>query len=142
MRVNGSKPFRELCVEQGIAVTHQRQVLFEVMKSMHGHPSPEEVYARVRKRIPSISLATVYKNLHLFVESGIFREVSVHRGSLRVEMNHSPHHHLVCSKCKDILDIDEKDLGLRPKKQLLPSGFLVQRYSIDVVGICANCRSK
>jgi len=49
MLVNESKSFRELCQEHGIAVTHQRQVLYEVMKTMHGHPSPEEAI-RVRKR--------------------------------------------------------------------------------------------
>ena len=72
MLVNEAKSFRELCRENGIAVTHQRQVLYEVMKTMHGHPSPEEVYARVKKKVPAISLATVYKNIHLFVESGVF----------------------------------------------------------------------
>jgi Fur family transcriptional regulator, peroxide stress response regulator len=98
MTVDESRTFREVCQENGIAVTHQRQVLFEVMKSMHGHPSPEEVYAKVKKKIPAISLATVYKNIHLFVESGVFREVSMHHGTVRVEMNREPHHHMVCSK--------------------------------------------
>jgi Fur family transcriptional regulator, peroxide stress response regulator len=108
MLVNETRSFRELCQENGIAVTHQRQVLYEVMKTMHGHPSPEEVYARVKKKVPAISLATVYKNIHLFVESGVFREVSMHHGSLRVEMNDEAHHHMVCSKCKAITDIGEK----------------------------------
>ena len=80
MLVNEARSFREVCQKYGIAVTHQRQVLYEVMKTMHGHPSPEEVYAQVTKRVPVISLATVYKNLHLFVESGVFREVSMHHG--------------------------------------------------------------
>jgi Fur family peroxide stress response transcriptional regulator len=68
MLVNEPRSFRELCRENGIAATHQRQVLYEVMKTMLGHPSPEEVYALVRKKVPAISLATVYKNIHLFVE--------------------------------------------------------------------------
>ena len=92
-------------------MTHQRQVLYEVMQGMEGHPSPEEVYARVKKKVPSISMATVYKNIHLFVESGVFRKMSLHHGSLRVEMNDELHHHLVCSKCKEISDIGEKELG-------------------------------
>jgi Fur family peroxide stress response transcriptional regulator len=70
---------RELCRDNGIALTHPRQVLYEVMKAMHGHPSPEGIYARLKKKIPAISLATVYKNTHLFVESGVFREVSLHQ---------------------------------------------------------------
>src|SRR5260370_33623363 len=100
MLVNQTRSFRELCQENGIAVTHQRQVLYEVMKTMHGHPSPEEVYAGVKKKVPAISLATVYKNIHLFVESGVFREVSRHHGWLRVEMNGEAHHHMVGPKWK------------------------------------------
>ncbi|NYF79520.1 Fur family transcriptional regulator [Granulicella arctica] len=134
------KPFRDLCAEHGIAVTHQRQVLYEVMQGMEGHPSPEEVYARVREQIPSISLATVYKNIHLFVESGVLREVSLHHGSIRVEMNDEDHHHMVCSKCKAIADIGEDELGLETKRRMLPGGFLVERFSVDVIGICANCQ--
>ncbi len=88
-------------------MTHQRQVLYEVMQGMVGHPSPEEIYARVKRKVPSISLATVYKNIHLFVESGVLREVSLHHGSQRVEMNVEEHHDLVCLKCKAIADIDE-----------------------------------
>jgi Fur family transcriptional regulator, peroxide stress response regulator len=135
-----SKPFRELCAEHGIAVTHQRQVLYEVMQGMSGHPSPEEIYARVKRKVPSISLATVYKNVHLFVESGVLREVSLHHGSQRVEMNVEEHHHLVCSKCKSIADIDEKALGTLPKRKKLAGGFLVERYSVDVIGLCAKCQ--
>jgi Fur family transcriptional regulator, peroxide stress response regulator len=87
MLVNEARSFREVCQKNGIAVTHQRQVLYEVMKTMHGHPSPEEVYAQVKKRVPVISLATVYKNLHLFVESDVFREVSMIMARCGVEMN-------------------------------------------------------
>jgi Fur family transcriptional regulator, peroxide stress response regulator len=134
--------FREMCEGAGLAVTHQRQVIFEILKHMHGHPSPEEVYARVRRRIPSISLATVYKNLHVFIESGIFHEVSLHHGSLRVETNHRPHHHLVCTACKSISDIDAHELGLATKYGKLPGGFLAQRYAVDVLGLCAECQQK
>jgi Fur family peroxide stress response transcriptional regulator len=140
MLTNDSRSFREICQENGIAVTHQRQVLYEVMKAMHGHPSPEEVYARVKKKVPAISLATVYKNIHLFVESGVFREVSMHHGSVRVEMNGEPHHHMVCSKCKKITDIGEKELGLVSKRDRLPGGFLVERYAVDVIGLCSKCQ--
>jgi Fur family peroxide stress response transcriptional regulator len=131
--------FRALCAAHGISVTHQRQVLFEVMQSIPGHPSPEEVFERVRQRIPSISLATVYKNIHLFIASGLLREVSLHHGSLRVEMNDRPHHHMVCTRCKQIYDLDEADLGDLPEPERLPNGFLVERYSVDVVGVCAGC---
>src|SRR5512140_643626 len=99
--------FRELCRAHGLAMTHQRQVIYETLISMPGHPSPEEVFDRVRKKIPAISLATVYKTIHTFVDSGILNEVSLHHGSLRVDHNMVPHHHFVCKECKSILDVDE-----------------------------------
>jgi Fe2+ or Zn2+ uptake regulation protein len=129
-----------MCERAGIAVTHQRQVVYQALKSMHGHPSPEEVYARVKVRIPAISLATVYKNIHLFIESGVFSEVSLHHGSLRVETNARAHYHLVCTECKSITDIDAEDLGIAAQARKLPGGFLAQRYAVDVLGLCAQCQ--
>jgi Fur family peroxide stress response transcriptional regulator len=139
-----AQAFRDLCTQQGLAVTHQRQVIYEVMQSMHGHPSPEEVFVTVKELIPAISLATVYKNIHIFLASGILREVSPHHGSLRVEMNSHLHHHLVCTQCRSIRDISEAELiefgGCRPVEQMLPGGFLAQRISVDVLGLCAQCQ--
>jgi Fur family peroxide stress response transcriptional regulator len=139
-----AQAFRELCTQQGLAVTHQRQVIYEVMQSMHGHPSPEEVFVQVRELVPAISLATVYKNIHLFLASGILREVSPHHGSLRIEVKSQPHHHLVCTQCRSIQDINETELlefgGCRPAEHTMPGGFLAQRLSVDVLGICSSCQ--
>ncbi len=143
MTYGESLEFRKLCARTGIAVTHQLQVLYEVMRGLQGHPSPEEVYDVVRKSIPSISLATVYKNLHLFIECGIFREVSLHHGSLRVEMNDRPHHHLVCIVCRSIFDVEEEELGsVHAQPGKLPGGFLAERFAVDVLGRCVSCQSQ
>lgn len=134
--------FRELCASAGLAVTHQRQVVFEALRSMPGHPSADEVYARVKREVPSISLATVYKNIHLFVENGLFGQVSQHHGSLRIETNSRPHYHLVCRRCKSIQDIGANDLDLVEKRGRLLGDFLAERYSVDVLGLCAACQEK
>jgi Fur family peroxide stress response transcriptional regulator len=138
----GLRTFRQLCSQHGIAVTHQRQVLYETMQSMYGHPSPEEVYAAVKRRIPSISLATVYKNIHLFVESGVFRELSMHHGTLRVETNKHPHHHTVCSVCKRVNDLPDADLPVGTTPTRLAGGFVVERLSVDIIGVCPDCQSR
>jgi Fur family peroxide stress response transcriptional regulator len=134
--------FAQLSRRAGLPITHQRQVIYDVLMGMPGHPSPEEVYAKVRKRIPSISLATVYKNLNRFLKAGLVQETSVHHGSLRVEVNDHPHHHLVCSSCKKIEDIDSEQIGPLHVRGRLPKGFAVQRFSVDVIGLCARCRDK
>jgi len=134
--------FRDLCTRNDLAMTHQRQVIYEVLRSMSGHPSPEDVYLRVRKKIPAISLATVYKNINIFLASEMFREVSLHHGSLRVEINPEPHHHLVCRQCRRIEDISEEALGALPMPRQLGHGFEVERYTVDVLGLCADCQKK
>lgn len=134
--------FRKVCQQAGLTVTHQRQVIYDVLCSVEGHPSPEEVYARVKRRIPAISLATVYKNLHLFIDSGIFRQVSLHHGSMRVETNQTPHYHLLCTGCKAIQDLDPESLGITELPNALPGGFRMDRLSIDVVGLCAECQAR
>jgi Fur family peroxide stress response transcriptional regulator len=131
--------FRALCATHGLTATHQRQILYEVMETMPGHPSPEEVYARVKKRVPAISLATVYKNIHLFVEKGVLKQLSMHHGSMRIELNNQVHHHMVCYECKAVSDVDENDLGVLPTLRELPGGFQVKRFSIDIIGVCAAC---
>lgn len=134
--------FRTLCHRHGLASTHQRQVIYETVMSIPGHPSPEDIYARARKTIPSISLATVYQNIRTFLDSGLLREVSLHYGTLRVEPNHEPHHHLVCVSCKTIMDFDQDRLAPLRFRQGLPHGFQVKRIAVDILGVCAACASK
>ncbi len=131
--------FRELCRRHGLALTHQRAVIYDSLMSAPGHPSPEEVYAVVRKQIPSISLATVYKTLHTFVESGVLRELSLHHGSLRVDPVTGPHHHLVCTKCKAVFDLDEAALEAPHIVGKIPKGFKVQGISVELHGLCEPC---
>lgn len=133
--------FRELCKRSGLALTHQRQVVFDSLASMpvHHHPSPEEVYEQVRKLIPSISQATVYKTLHTFVQHGILRELSPHHGTLRVDINTHAHHHLICTQCKSVMDIEDDDLDPVKLRRRLPKGFRVERVAVEIQGLCEKC---
>ena len=136
--------FGSLCRAHNLAATHQRRVIYETVMSMHGHPSPELIYDAVRRKIPSISLATVYKNVRTFLDSGMLREVSLHHGSLRVEPNESEHHHIVCVRCRQITDLEPDGISAAPAriKQRLPRGFRVTRIAVDVLGICASCAAR
>lgn len=141
-RAGRIEQFRRLCEAKGLSVTHQRQVIYEALMRMHGHPTPETIYAQVRRRIPSISLATVYKNIKIFVDSGLLKEVSLHHGLTRLETNMTPHHHLVCAHCRTIVDLQDGDLEPAKLKVPAPEGFLVERYSVDVIGVCGKCAGR
>jgi Fe2+ or Zn2+ uptake regulation protein len=130
--------FRKTCESRGLAVTHQREVIFRALLEMPEHPSPESLYEKVKKSIPSISLGTVYKNIKTFLDAGLIREVSLHHATLRVDVNTAPHHHLVCLRCKSIEDLDEQDLEPVKLKRKL-TGFRPARFSVEVHGVCGTC---
>lgn len=133
---------RKVFREAGLSLTHQRVVLYRAVLEMRSHPSPEAIYERVRDEIPSISLGTVYKNIRAFMDAGLVREVSPHHGTLRLESNLEEHHHLVCTRCKAIVDLEETDLEPVRLRRELPGGFRVDRYSVEFRGLCAACSAE
>ncbi len=139
---NSHQHFRELALKHGLAVTHQRQVIYEAVIASHGHHSPESIYAAVRRRIPSISLATVYNNLRLFIESGLLREVTPHASTLRVDGNLEPHHHLVCSRCKKVQDIDGDFVDFKKLSRQVRGGFDLTQPVVEVFGLCRRCSAQ
>jgi Fur family peroxide stress response transcriptional regulator len=134
--------FRRSCVEKGLAVTHQRMVIYRVLSESAEHPSPEMLYERVRKEIPSISLGTIYKNLKTFSDAGLITEVSLHHETLRVDAHTEPHHHLVCIRCKSVSDLEEEDIAPVRVRKRLPKGFTLQRISVEIQGLCAKCAAQ
>jgi Fur family peroxide stress response transcriptional regulator len=132
--------FRDLAWKFGLAATHQRQVIYEAVVASHGHYSPEQIYAEVRRRVPSMSLATVYKNVRLFVEHGLLREVTPHAPVLRVDGNLDPHHHLVCTRCKSVQDIEGDFVDFKRLSRQLPGGFDLTQPLVEVFGLCKDCR--
>jgi Fe2+ or Zn2+ uptake regulation protein len=134
--------FRELAWKCGLAATHQRQVIYEAVVATAGHHSPDAVYTEVRRRTPSISLATVYKNLRLFVEHGLLREVNPHASTLLVEGNLEPHHHLVCTRCKAVQDIEGDFINYKKLSRQAPRGFDLTQPLVEVFGLCRRCRAK
>ena len=131
--------FRQLCREHQIAATHQRLVLYRTLMQMPEHPTPEQLYERVRRELPSISLATVYKTLHLFIENGIVTEASPHHGSLRIEPKLERHNHFFCLQCHSITDLHDCEIDAAPLKATVPRGYRIRQLSMELRGICGRC---
>lgn len=133
--------FRHRCVELGMALTHQRLVIYEALAASDEHPTPELIYERVRRSIPSISLATVYKNIRSFEEAGLLRQVNLLHESVRLDANLDNHHHLVCVECKSVTDIPEDAIEPVQMNGPVPGRFRIQRYNVEVLGLCSRCAS-
>ncbi len=134
--------FRELAWKHGMAATHQRKIIFEAVVASAGHYSPEQIYAVVKRRVPSVSLATIYNNLRLFVEKGLLREVTPHASTLLVDGNLESHHHLVCTRCKSVQDIAGDFVDFKRLARQAPGGFDLSEPQIEVFGLCQRCSSK
>jgi Fur family peroxide stress response transcriptional regulator len=133
--------FRDACREAGIRVTAQRLEVFRALAVAEDHPSAEAVLRRVRRRLPVVSLDTVYRTLALFEDKGLVRKVAMD-GPGRYDARRPAHHHLVCRRCRKVCDLDWPDfdeLGPAPT----PTGWgEVERREAHLVGLCAACARK
>ncbi len=96
--------FKEKLRNGGLKATPQRLIILEVIKN-YGHIDIEEICSRVQKVLPSISVATIYKNLKTLMEAGIVEEVDLKNFKPLYEIKENEHIHLVCKNCKSIKDI-------------------------------------
>lgn len=132
--------FTRRCKEAGLTATHQRTVIYRVLVESRDHPSPELVYERVSREIPEISRATVYKNIHTFIDAGMLREVSELHQTNRLDANLERHHHLICIRCRKVVDYHDDELDSVRASNAEPDGFQVTEYRVEARGLCPACR--
>lgn len=114
---------REKLNQVGLKATHQRLVIYEALCKLMRHPSAEEIFELVKSKNPSISLGTVYKTLDSFVETGLLHKVSTRQGTMRYDVNVTPHHHLYCTNTHEIYDFQDGDLQELIQKFLTSKNF-------------------
>lgn len=119
--------------------SRQREKVLDIVRSTKTHPTADWVFHEVRKSIPNISLATVYRNLNLLVESHELNEV-ISEGQLHFDANRDEHFHFICRSCRGIFDIDETRVETPDFK--LPRGYVVEDVKMDFYGTCPVCQSK
>ena len=120
--------------------TPQRMAIMEFLKENLDHPSAEDIYRAIRIRFPTMSFATVYNTLETLRQQGAVRELTVDPQKKRFDPNPKPHHHLICIKCRKIVDIHiDYPLEVPDEKR---SGFEIVGNHIEFYGICPDCNIK
>lgn len=119
-----------------------REQIYEYIFSVKTHPTAEEVYLRLKKSIPEISLGTVYRNLKQLEQEGrIVRVASVNEKERYDALCHS-HLHFVCDKCGSVSDINGIDPNSLNVPEVLDGRYNVQRISVILGGLCINCNKE
>lgn len=134
--------FRNRCLDLGIALTPQRLAIYQILASDASHPAAEEIYRRIKPGMPSLSLGTVYRTLELLEEQGLISRVHAFSDQARFDANLDDHHHLVCQRCRRIVDFQDARLQELPIHETPLHGFRVLSHRIHLVGLCAECQAQ
>jgi Fur family peroxide stress response transcriptional regulator len=119
----------------GFRFTAQREHVYAVLLQHRDHPTAEQVFIRAKRKMPDISMATVYNCLDALVKCRLVRQVTLERGAARFCSNMREHCHFYCDSCDRVFDVDlpgEVRIGL-------PAGFAAERFDIAIHGRCAKC---
>ena len=127
---------------RGYRLTPQRIAILKILVST-GHPGVDQVYEAVRANFPTTSLATVYKTVTLLKEMGEILELGFGNEGNRYDGNKPyPHPHLICIKCKRIIDPDGVALTELSQQVASTTGFRIVSHRIDFYGICPQCQEQ
>ncbi len=129
--------------ENGHKITPQRLAIVRILARSDGHPSAENIHEQIREDFPTMSLSTVYKNILLIKSLGEVLELGFPDGSNRYDGNRpAPHPHVVCIKCKRIVDPDLDSLDEMKKEVALETNFKILNHRLDFFGICSSCQTE
>lgn len=125
---------------KGIRMTKQRRIILEEIKDLHTHPTADEVYERVRRRLPRISLGTIYRNLELLSRKGVIRKLEFGGSQMRFDGDLGSHTHIRCLHCGRIDDLPaEAGITECDREILQDTGYTVKERRVEFLGVCAEC---
>ena len=120
-------------------MTRQRQVILEELRKVDTHPSADEVYEMVRKRLPRISLGTVYRNLEILSQNGAIQKLELGSTLKRFDGIAANHHHIRCIRCDRVVDAPE-DFDVTINHDLKnATEFKIIGHKLEFIGICPDC---
>ena len=131
--------FVTACRNAGLKVTHQRTEIYRLLIKQPDHPTAETLHKRLLATLPSISLDTVYRTLTTLEEHHLVARIQTAESQARFEAVYHPHHHLICSHCKQVMDFQWPAAdSLEPPANLAQWGQINSK-TIVMYGICNYC---
>jgi Fur family peroxide stress response transcriptional regulator len=123
----------------GVRMTPQRHAILSYLMNTMSHPTADEIYRALSPEFPSMSVATIYNNLRLFVDAGLVRELTYGDDSSRFDADLSDHYHCICKSCGRITDFEYPPLLEVEKAAAKETGFIVEGHRMEIYGICPEC---
>ena len=118
----------------------QRDAVLSLLKSVYTHPTADWLHQELRKSIPNLSLATVYRNLNLLCETGNIIKIDIGDGTEHYDANTKDHCHMICANCHSVIDINVPSaLSLKDEAQKL-NDIKIFNSHLSFSGLCQNCK--
>lgn len=125
-----------------LRMTHQRELIIEELGNCHNHPTADALYERIKKKLPRISLATVYRNLEILSEAGMIRKLEISGRQKRFDKEIEQHDHIFCVQCRRVDDIKFDQSRLISLKEEDRQGYDISGCRVEFFGICPKCQKK
>ena len=124
--------------------TKQRQVILEELQKLKTHPTPAELYGLVRRRLPRISLGTIYRNLEQLAQHQVITKLELGANGSRFDADLHQHYHVRCTACGQIDDLPQSSVQLGRQKvaKKSPNGYEITGQHLEFIGLCPACRKQ
>ena len=131
-----AKNIIQRCTQSGLRMTEQRRTVAQVLETSQDHPDVEELYARASKLDPRISIATVYRSVKLFEESGILEKLEFGDGRARYEDADSDHHdHLIDMQSGKVIEFIDPEIEALQEKIAQRLGYILKGHRLELYGV-------
>lgn len=134
--------FGEACRDAGIKLTHQRLEIFREVAQTEDHPDAESIYYGLRKRMPTVSMDTVYRTLWTLKDLGLVNTLGQAHERARFDANLKCHHHFVCVRCGLTRDFYSDGLDALNLQESVRDVGKVESTHVEVRGVCHECAKK
>ena len=121
-------------------MTRQRQIILEELAAAGSHPTADEIYVRVRRRLPRISLGTVYRNLEVLSERALIQKLELGGSQRRFDGNVDRHYHIRCIRCGRVDDAPVRPLTAIENEVRAMSDYKIIGHRLEFIGLCYECR--
>lgn len=126
----------KICVDKGMRMTDQRRVIARVLSGAHDHPDVEEIHRRAVEIDPRISIATVYRTMRLFEDSGVVERHDFQHGRSRYEEATESHHdHLIDVKTGDVIEFVSEEIEALQKRIAEKHGYKLVAHKLELYGV-------
>ena len=127
---------------KNLRTTQQRTIILEELRNRKDHPSADEIFSRVKKRLPRISLGTVYRNLEILSQLGEIQELKLSGSLKRYDWNPNKHYHIRCVNCDRVDDAPIAPLNQIEDDLYQATVFEIIGHNLEFTGLCPDCTKK